>query len=163
VTELIPSKGEHILVYQTSPTFHRLFPVLQEIPRQFVIYGHGKRPEKGNLRFKPTSREAFLEDLASCRYAITNGGHNVISEALYLGKPTLSFPIGNAYEQLLNAHFVRRLGYGDYSMDPLPPAQLFRSFEAHLDELSSTIKTTTFFGNREVAQKLESLIRDESR
>lgn len=163
VTELIPSNGEHILVYQTSPTFHRLFPVLQEIPGRFVIYGHGKRPEKGNLRFKPTSRQEFLEDLASCRYAITNGGHNVISEALYLGKPLLSFPIGNAYEQFLNAHFVRHLGYGDYSMDPLPPAHLFRRFEARLDELRSTIKTTTFFGNRDVAQKLESLIRDESR
>jgi uncharacterized protein (TIGR00661 family) len=162
VTKLIPSNGEHVLVYQTSPTFHRLFPVLQEIPGRFVIYGLGKKPEKRNLQFKPTSRNAFLDDLASCRYAITNGGHNVISEALYLGKPLLSFPIKNAYEQLLNAHFVKCLGYGDYSLDSLPVAREIRDFESRLDELRRTIQTTTFFGNHEVAQKLESFIQDKS-
>ena len=100
ITAFTPTAGDHVLVYQTSPTFRRLFPVLEEMESRFLIYGMGELPERKNLRFKPISRQGFLRDLASCRYVIANGGHNVLSEALYLGKPVFSFPIANAYEQL---------------------------------------------------------------
>lgn len=160
VTELMSCEGDHVLVYQTSPTFHRLFSVLEELPYQFFIYGLGKKPARRNLQFKAVSREGFLQDLASCRYAITNGGHNVISEALYLGKPLLAFPIGNAYEQFLNAHFIRSLGYGDYSAAPLPSAELFREFELHIGEFRKNIRNVDFFGNAEVVRKLESLMSE---
>ena len=85
--------GEHVLVYQTSPTFHALFDVLAQINRKFIIYGFGNRADYKNLVFKGFSREGFLNDLASAHYAITNGGHNVVSESLFMGKPVFSFPI----------------------------------------------------------------------
>lgn len=159
VAELPASQGDHVLVYQTSPTFHRLLPVLETLESRFIIYGHGKKPERKNLVFKAPSRSGFLADLASCRYAITNGGHNVLSEALYLHKPLLTFPIANAYEQFLNAYFVRSLGYGDYSVATVPPVQMLRDFESRIDQFRGVVRTGEFFGNRHVTEAVESLIR----
>jgi len=158
VVEKRPTEGDHVLVYQTSPTFERLFGMLEEMPRPFIIYGFGKRPARRNLIFKGHSVEGFLQDLAGCRYVITNGGHNVVSEALYLGKPVYSFPIANAYEQFLNAHFLARLGYGDYSVASHPVTSVLERFEARLTEFSAAIKRESFFGNEEVTGRLEELL-----
>jgi len=153
-----PLQGEHVLVYQTSPTFRRLLPVLEETRRRFVIYGLGEERSRKNLVFKAHSKEGFIHDLASCRYVITNGGHNVVSEALYLGKPVLSFPIADAYEQFLNSHFLRENGYGDYSTDAIPSRELFDSFESRLDQMSDSVRRGSFFGNRHVVKLLEEMI-----
>jgi len=155
VRKLRPVHGEHVLVYQTSPTFVRLFPVLEQTPRRYLIYGFGERPPQSNLVFKPYSNEGFLADLASCRYAITNGGHNVVSEALFLGKPVLSFPIVNAFEQFLNAYFLSRLGYGDYSTAAVPSVEFLRTFESRLEEFTANINGVDFLGNKELVAHLE--------
>jgi uncharacterized protein (TIGR00661 family) len=150
--------GEHVLVYQTSPTFHRLFPVLEQVKAQFVIYGFGERPARKNLVFKAPSDHGFLEDLATCRYAIVNGGHNVISEALYLGKPVLAFPIANAYEQFFNCHFLAQLSYGSYSLASDPSPRLLEEFASNVDTYEKAIGNGNFFGNAEVAAYVEELI-----
>jgi uncharacterized protein (TIGR00661 family) len=158
VTESRPTEGDHILVYQTSPTFHKLLPVLEAIRRKFIIYGLGERVPRKNLVFKAPSTEGFLDDLRSCRYVITNGGHNVVSEALYLGKPVFSFPIANAYEQFLNAVFLARLGYGEYSTVPDPSPGVLQTFEVGLGEYAARIKRENFHGNREIFARLEELM-----
>jgi uncharacterized protein (TIGR00661 family) len=94
---------------------------------------------------------------------ITNGGHNVVSEALYLGKPVFSFPIANAYEQFLNAHFLARLGYGDYSLASRPGKPVLEEFEARLNEFRVSIKQENFFGNEEVTARLEELLANADR
>lgn len=157
VRNQLPTEGDHVLVYQTSPTFHRLLPILEQMNDRFIVYGLGKSPPRNNLIFKAPSKHGFLHDLASCRYVVTNGGHNVISEALFLGKPVFSFPIVNAYEQFLNAYFLRRNGLGDYSTDPVPSPGVLQSFESRLDDFRSTIQQKTFFGNRDVINRLEHL------
>lgn len=162
VTEHLPSDGDHVLVYQTSPTFHRLFPVLEEVKQRFIIYGFGELQSRRNLVFKTFSPHAFLQDLASCRYAITNGGHNVISEALYLGKPVMSFPIRHAYEQFLNAHFLARLGYG-VSFTDVPSPVSVASFESQLEVFKENIRRKFVLGNRQVTAKLQELVRKSSR
>ncbi len=159
VREHAPRVGEHALVYQTSPTFHRLFPVLEQMRGPFFIYGFGEKPSRKNLVFKGPSNDGFLEDLASSRYVVANGGHNVISEALYFGKPVLSFPIANAYEQFINAFYLGRLGYGDYSTDATPSREIFDSFESRLGSFRKNIQSGNFFGNPELVDCLESLIR----
>jgi uncharacterized protein (TIGR00661 family) len=158
VTEQIPTDEGHILVYQTSPTFHRLTPLLQGAKRQSVVYGYRDAPSKGNILFRQPSADRFLDDLASCSYVITNGGHNVISEALYLGKPVLSFPIANAYEQFLNAHFLDRLGYGACCTAAAPPEDCLTEFDSRLDEFKARIDSRDFFGNDLVRMRLEQLI-----
>jgi len=150
--------GDHVVVYQTSPTFIPLLETLKKMSRPFRIYGFGARPAEKNLEFKANSTEDFLEDLSSCHYAIVNGGHNVISESLYYGKPVLCFPIHLAYEQYLNAFMVRYLGYGDYSTSRNPGPVLFSEFETKLDFFRSRVSSGTFLGNGLLAEKLESLI-----
>jgi uncharacterized protein (TIGR00661 family) len=158
VTDISPSIADHVLVYQTSPTFHRLFPVLEQMAWRFIVYGFGEMPPRKNIIFKAPSRQGFLEDMASCRYVISNGSHNVISEALYLGKPVFSFPIGNAYEQFINANFLQKLGYGDYSTDPNPAPAVLESFEAKLPLFLGNIKEKQFFGNDQLVALLEAML-----
>ncbi|MCX5873392.1 MAG: glycosyltransferase [Deltaproteobacteria bacterium] len=150
--------GDHVLVYQTSPTFHKLFPILKTVDAKFLIYGFGTRPSEKNLVFKPNSSEGFIEDLASSRYAITNGGHNVICEAIYFGKPVLSFPIANAYEQYLNAYYVSHLGYGDYSAVDSPSKSLFDNFETRVDEFKLNIGREPFAGNNHLIKLLNHFV-----
>jgi uncharacterized protein (TIGR00661 family) len=156
-----PGKGDHILVYQTSPTFHRLFPVLKKVNSTFIIYGFGERSAEKNLIFKAPSTHGFLEDLASSRYAITNGGHNVLCEAIYLGKPVLAFPIAKAYEQFINSYFLSVCGYGSYSGSLNPSEQLFVNFEKRLDEFQGNITKGDFVGNQKLSHLLENLISSQ--
>ncbi|MEW6265746.1 MAG: glycosyltransferase family protein [Thermodesulfobacteriota bacterium] len=158
IRELTPSEGDHVLVYQTSATFHRLLEALEARPDRFVVYGLGARPPLKNCVFKGFSREGFLADLASCRYFITNGGHNAVAEALFLGKPVLSFPIHLAYEQFFNAWMVSRLGYGEYSLETHPGPELLVYFEKRLDDYRTRIKTGNFWGNEVIAARVREII-----
>ncbi|MCL5124061.1 MAG: hypothetical protein M1511_06110 [Deltaproteobacteria bacterium] len=156
------SDGDHVLVYQTSPTFHRLFPVLEKVDTKFVIYGFGAQPNRKNLVFKAPSTDGFLEDLASARYAITNGGHNVLCESIYLGKPVLAFPIAKAYEQFVNSYFLAQRGYGAYSTSLNPSEKLFENFEKHLEGFRKNISKGYFLGNQQLILSLENLIQNPS-
>jgi uncharacterized protein (TIGR00661 family) len=158
VREIVPTEKDHVLIYQTSSTFHRLLPVLGQMPHQCIIYGFGKHPASKNLVFKGTSTQEFLEDLASSRYVITNGGHNVISEALFYGKPVYSFPIHGAYEQFFNGHMLRTLGYGEYSLDPVPDPDHLRRFESRLDCYRERIAAGDYCGNEKLIARLTELI-----
>jgi uncharacterized protein (TIGR00661 family) len=154
-----PSDGDHVVVYQTSPTFLALLPLLQELRGPFFIYGFGERPSQKNLHFRRPSRATFLDELASCRYVVANGGHNVISEALYFGKPVFSFPIAGAYEQFVNAWMLSALGYGDHSLSPSPGLEALSRFERTLDEYRARIRKGDFLGNHRMAARLEYLIQ----
>ena len=158
VTEHSATEGDHVLVYQTSPTFFKLLPVLEEMNSRFVIYGFGALPARKNLEFKAASDRGFLEDLASSRYCIVNGGHNVISEALFLNKPVFCFPIGGAYEQFINAHFVQKLRFGDYSVASKPIKGMLNAFESRLSDFRDSIRRENFYGNEVVCSRLEQLI-----
>ncbi len=158
VRGLQPREGEHVLVYQTSPTFHQLLPLLETMDTPVVIYGLGEHAPRKNLVFRPRSKGPFLEDLASCRYVIANGGHNVISEALCLGKPIFSFPIANAYEQFMNARFLSELGYGRHAMTAEAAEPILAEFHALLDEFKASIKKTFTPGNDALRRRLNELI-----
>ncbi len=158
VREFSSSAGEHVLVYQTSPSFLPLLETLKKTATKYRIYGFGARPSDRNLEFRANSVEGFLEDLSSCRYAIVNGGHNVISESLYYRKPVLCFPIRLAYEQTLNAFMIRHLGFGDYSSEANPDVRIFTDFERNLDRYASNVWSGDFFGNEKLAEKLRLMI-----
>jgi uncharacterized protein (TIGR00661 family) len=157
---MVPTEGDHVLVYQTSPTFHRLVPVLERLGQRCIIYGLRQREPSTNLVYKAPSRRGFAEDLASCRYVIANGGHSVIAEALFLGKPVLSFPVHLAYEQFFNAHMLKALGYGDYCLATRPDTNLFRNFEERLGKFRARIAAGKFCGNQELAARLDELACD---
>lgn len=154
-----PSVGDHIFIYQTSPTFGNLIETARRLSRRVIVYGFRKIASiEGNLTFKSFHPRAILEDLASCAYAVVNGGHNLIGEALAYGKPLLCFPIAWHFEQFLNATYVRRLGYGDYSMTRRPTIELFSNFEKRLDEFRQNIARHFVDGTGQVVSRVREII-----
>lgn len=81
------------------------------------VHHYGKpgirRPEhRGRVTLLPFSERAFLEDLVSARGVVCSAGFTLLSEAIYLGKPVMAVPLRDQYEQILNAQYLDRLGYG---------------------------------------------------
>lgn len=111
-----PRAGEHLLVYQTAEGNTELARALADTGLECRIYGMRRQiteeQVEGNLRYRPFDAKVFIDDLASARAAITGGGFTVIGEALYLKKPVLSTPIRGQFEQIINARYVEREGYG---------------------------------------------------
>ncbi|MEI8255707.1 MAG: MJ1255/VC2487 family glycosyltransferase [Deltaproteobacteria bacterium] len=108
-----PTDGDHVLVYQTSTSDTRLLDVLNAAtPEQFVVYGLRRDEIHGNCVVKNFSEQGFIDDLASARAVIANGGLSLIGEALYLGKPVYCIPVKHQFEQVMNSRYITKLGYG---------------------------------------------------
>ncbi len=107
-----PSQGEYILVYQTADSYSKLLPLLAQTKQNYHVYNSQHRSISKNIICKPFNEDAFIADLASAKAVITNGGFNVITEALYFQKPILSIPIANHFEQKLNSMLLTQLGLG---------------------------------------------------
>jgi uncharacterized protein (TIGR00661 family) len=132
VSELEPTQGEHILLYSTTGTNQNdLRDTLHRFARhEFCIYGFDVDAKYGNCIFKKRSTEGFLADLAAARGVIASAGFSLISECMALKKKMLLLPLAGQYEQIINAHYIPRLGLG-ISADELDDAVLAE----FLDEL----------------------------
>ncbi|MEW6386894.1 MAG: glycosyltransferase family protein [Thermodesulfobacteriota bacterium] len=158
VRQIRPQAGEHVVAYQGYSTFARFFPLLQAIPRPVLVYGFDREHREGNLTFRRTSEEGFLADLAACRYVVCGGSHSLLSEALFYGKPVLSFPIKDAFEQFLNAFYVNREGYGNFSQSFRPDPKIIPAFEAKLGDFQKNIQKGQFCGNQEIFALVQQFI-----
>lgn len=156
-----PSAGDHVVAYQGYTTFKRFFPFLRAIPSKVMVYGFNADRIEGNLHFKKTSESGFLDDLSSCRYVVCGGSHTLISEALYYGKPVISFPIKGAFEQFLNAFYLERLGYGQYFTGFNPRPEIIPDFEAGLADFRRNVGQENFCGNPEIFALVEQFIREK--
>jgi len=143
-------QGDFILVYQTTPTtFEILDCVLKQVESErFVVYNMGREYQDGNVVYRQVSVDGFIEDLASCKAVLCNGGYTLISESLFLGKPILSIPIVNSFEQILNSVYLDRLGYGQFSRE-FSVSEIER-FVGHLDRFKANICRNDFCGNQEI-------------
>ncbi|MGR5219812.1 MJ1255/VC2487 family glycosyltransferase [Vibrio parahaemolyticus] len=86
--------------------------------RRFVCY-HPDNPERQqveNILMMPLSHDAFQRDLHRCAGVIANGGFELPSEALSLGKKLLVKPLSGQFEQQSNAATLETLGLAQ-SMD----------------------------------------------
>ncbi len=156
-----PSDGDFGLLYLADSTFHDLLPLLEGRDREFVVYGIGKQPQRRNLIFKEKSLEGFAEDMARCQYVISNAGHSLISEALYLDKPVLAFPRALEFEQFLNAHFLAKLGLGMYRASIKDAVSALDQFETKLSEYQATIRKERFFGNDRLKERIGQLAHQQ--
>ena len=108
-----PSRGEHVLVYQTSTSDRALIGQLNRLQaHKFAVYGLGREGVEGNCTLHAFSEQRFVRDLASARAVVTNGGLSLMHEAIYLGKPVLSVPVRHQFEQEMNARYLEHYGYG---------------------------------------------------
>lgn len=160
VTQIASQPGDHVLCYQTSSTSRAVVEMLRGCGREVRVYGFNPETETrdGNLVFRPYDDRRILEDLATCAYAVTNGGHNLVCEALHYGKPVLCFPVPMLFEQFLNASHIRALGYGDYSTSREPGPGVIRAFELRLDDYRSNLAEKTFDGTAQVVERVRELI-----
>lgn len=161
VLQLVPERGDHILVYVTSG-FESLLEELRSFTREtFFVYGYDRSNRDGVLTFKPFSRSGFLHDLATAKAVIATAGFTLISEALFLRKPYLALPMQGQFEQQLNALQLSELGYGK-SVDE-PDAQAIGDFLYHLPDYESRLLEYTAGDNRAIKAKLDELLADDCR
>lgn len=154
---LEPHNGEHVLVYQTSDSNWRLLDILKEFDDEFIVYGFHREGREDNLLFKSFNEDDFFNDLAQARAVISNGGFTLISEALYLGKPVLSVPVKKQFEQILNALYLDRLGYGEFHEDL--ERDDIEKFLSHLEEYRKNIRLGfNHDHNQSIMDELDHLI-----
>ncbi len=154
-----PSEGKHILVYQTSKSDTTLIPTLNEVSdTQFVVYGLGRDERVGNCTLKPFSETGFVDDLATSRGVISNGGYSLLGEAVALHRPVFSVPVRNQYEQILNAWYLRELGYGMF--EEVIAKEAVRAFAAKIPELAARAATFSHDSNAKLFATLDATLDD---
>lgn len=153
-------RGDHLLVYQTSDTNTLLGPALAATGLECRIYGVRRHLEEeeveGNLRYRPFSEEKFVEDLATARGVIAGGGFTLMGEAVYLRKPMLSIPIAGQFEQILNALYLQKLGYGRHARELT--AEAVRDFVQAIPSCEEALAGYDQDGNRRVFEVLDTLL-----
>jgi len=154
-----PSRGDHWLIYQTAEGYDALLDTLRSLGVECRIYGmrRGLAEEvvEGNLRFRPFSEHAFVDDLASSRAVIAGGGFTLLGEAVYLRKPVLAVPVQGQFEQFLNARYIEKLGYGRCAENLDDPATI-RGFQAALDGCEASLASYRQDGNRVLFDALDA-------
>lgn len=151
------ARGKHIIMYQTSSSLKTVQECLSQLPDQeFIIYGMNKEARDSNVTYKLFSEKGFIEDLASAKAVIANGGFSFISEAVYLKKPIYSFPIQNQFEQWMNAAYIQKLGFGRHFSGL--SADNLKSFIYDLERFEKQLSAYTQKGNEMLFAKLENLL-----
>jgi uncharacterized protein (TIGR00661 family) len=134
ILRMKPTRGEHLLVYQTAEGHDDLAETLAKTGIECRIYGMRRNikeeQREGNLRYMPFSETQFIEDLASSRAVIAGGGFTLMGEAVYLHKPMLAVPLGAQYEQVLNARYLQREGYGRFAATLEDPKAVHQFLDA---------------------------------
>ena len=151
------TEGEHVLVYVTSPA-PELASLLRQVRSPFVAYGFDRDGRSGNVVFKKPSMDGFLEDLASAKAIVANAGFSLVTEALHLGKPYLPVPVKHQFEQIFNAYWIDRMGYGTY-WDELNKERI-DSFLYNLPQYRERLGGYPRPGNSALLKKVDSLIAD---
>ena len=152
-----PTSGAHVLVYQSATTQRDVVALLQTLPNQaFRVYGFNKEETHGNVQLCAFSEQGFIDDLASARAVITNGGFSLISEAVYLRKPVCAVPIPAQFEQFLNAAEVEKLGYGRHFTQLT--ADNVRAFLYDLSAYERALASYAQRGNEVVVTELQKLL-----
>ncbi|HHY00261.1 MAG TPA: teichoic acid biosynthesis protein, partial [Methanothermobacter sp.] len=135
----------------------RLLELLKELDDEFVVYGFKRDEKDENIVFKTFNEDDFFKDMAQARAVISNGGFTLISEALYLGKPVLSVPVKKQFEQILNAIYLERLGYGEFH-EELETEDVER-FLSQLDKYQKNIKKYFYHDhNQFILEELDRII-----
>lgn len=161
VLQLQPRDEGHVLVYVTQH-FESLLEGLRRCPREtFRVYGFNRAGTHGNLDFRPFSRTGFLEDLAGAKAVIATAGFTLISEALYLRKPYLAFPMLGQFEQELNAFHLERLGYGKRAARPT--SESVGDFLYRLPEFRDRLQAYQPGDNSQIKAQLDALLADNCR
>jgi uncharacterized protein (TIGR00661 family) len=154
-----PVAGEQVLVYVTSPA-PALGKLLSGIRGSFVAYGFGREGKEANIIFKSPSLHGFLDDLMACKAIIANAGFSLVTEALHLAKPYLAIPVKHQFEQIFNAYWLDKMGYGAY-WENLNKERV-ESFLYNVPQYAEKLAAYPRQGNQALLKKLDSLIAEHT-
>ena len=119
VQELVPSQGNHLLVYMLNHGYHEEVDLFhKEFPEVNIhcFWDKSDAPETlkidGTLTYHQLNSELFLKYMASSKGFLTTAGFESICEAIWLGKPVLMMPVQGHYEQSCNALDAKKSGAG---------------------------------------------------
>lgn len=160
VLDAAPTQGEHVLVYVTSPA-PGLARLLSSVRCRFVAYGFDREGPEGNIIYKKPSLEGFFADLTSAQAIVANSGFSLVTEALHLGKPYLAVPVSHQFEQIFNAHWLEKMGYGVYWKEL--SKERVEAFLYNLPQYRERLAEYPRRGNSELFQKLDELIAGYAR
>jgi uncharacterized protein (TIGR00661 family) len=109
-----PEQGEHVLAYGRMAQSSIDALVATGVPCHLYGARDGLEEDvvEGTLTFKPFSNDGFVEDLRTCRGVVASAGFSLMSECVYLHKPMLAIPLAGQFEQIMNARYLERLGFG---------------------------------------------------
>ncbi len=155
------SEGEHLLVYQTAEGNEVLVETLQKTGIPCRIYGMRRSitedQVEGNLCYRPFSEAQFIKDLASSQGVIAGGGFTLMGEAVYLRKPMLAVPVGRQFEQVLNARYLQREGFGREA-ESLDDPQTVWDFVKAIPECRRALEGYSQNGNEDLFQTVDELL-----
>jgi len=152
--------GEHVLVYQSISAPDDLAGMLAASGRECRVYGRSDLSEdlvEGDIRYRPFSESLFIEDLATARAVIASAGFTLMGEAVHLGVPMLAIPLGNQFEQTLNARYLEHLGYG-VAAESLADEGALTRFFAGLTSFEERLAELQHDGNAALVVKLDELL-----
>ena len=155
ILDATPTQGEHVLVYVTSPA-PALAKLLSSVRCPLIAYGFGREGKEGNIRYKKPSVEGFFSDLISAQAIVANSGFSLVTEALHLGKPYLAVPVSHQFEQIFNAYWLDKTGYGAY-WEQLT-RECIESFLYNLPRYREKLAEYPRQGNSALLEKLDTLI-----
>jgi uncharacterized protein (TIGR00661 family) len=160
VLEAKGQRGDHWLIYQTAEGYDALLDALRRRGVECRVYGMRRGISEDvveqNLRFRPFSEAAFIDDLATARAVIAGGGFTLLGEAVYLKKPVLAVPVQGQFEQFLNARYIQGLGYGRAAtlLDDAALSDFAKALPSCEDRLQSYSQN----GNRQLLDALDAQI-----
>ncbi len=159
ILDATPTQGKHVLVYVTSPA-PALAKLLGSVRERFVAYGFGREGEDGNVVYRKPSIDEFFRDLTDAKAIVGNAGFSLVTEALHLGKPYLAVPVKHQFEQIFNAYWLEKAGYGAYWEDL--NKERVESFLFNLPMYREKLAEYPRQGNGALLAKLDALIAEFS-
>ena len=157
ILEAKSEPGEHLLVYQTSTTNQALVDGLKASGLPAYVYGMRREitadQVEGNLTYRPFSEKGFIDDLRTARAVVAGGGYTLMSEAVYLHKPMLSLPVEGQFEQVLNALYLEKLGYGMYAK--ALDGEVLAQFLSRVPKCQEALKGYSQDGNKKLIAALD--------
>jgi uncharacterized protein (TIGR00661 family) len=115
--------SDHVVVYfNDKAPWRQIVQSLQALPGvTFHCYGSPAKNavSLGNVHLWPMS-DGFMSDLIHSRAVVGGGGFTLATECIYSGKPLLALPFEDHAEQIFNASYLERLGYGQRCRELTP-------------------------------------------
>jgi uncharacterized protein (TIGR00661 family) len=159
-----PGDGGFVLSYLRRHTSFSAVEAVADCGLPVRIYGLGSRAPLGNASFHDIDEGRFVADLAACTALVSAAGNQLIGEALHFGKPLLVLPERAHAEQMMNAHFLRAMGCGDFATLEEVDRERIRAFVAGRERFADGLAGVAgrMDGTPEVLRVIERRLRRDA-